>query len=195
MNDLQRWEWLALVGWALGSSGRQEYCLNWHLNGRYLRSHNCDYWYGLDDCCRLCSCDSWMRWELYWWWVNSSTSLDSTEFALNSDASTCDSNCDFVVEVLVAVAEVAVVASYFAVVHWLSSLFAKQKHCVPVIKWLELEKRIWRHSCHFLCSEFMECLLFYLFDRLTMAAPQKTIPTPINIDVTIAGVEWNWVNV
>lgn len=29
----------------------------------------------------------------------------------------------------------------------------------------------------------------------TMAPPQKTIPTPIRTDVTIAGVEWNCVKV
>jgi len=29
----------------------------------------------------------------------------------------------------------------------------------------------------------------------TMAHPQNTIPRPMKTDVTIAGVEWNWMNV
>lgn len=29
----------------------------------------------------------------------------------------------------------------------------------------------------------------------TIAPPQNTIPTPISALVTIAGVDWNWVNV
>jgi hypothetical protein len=28
-----------------------------------------------------------------------------------------------------------------------------------------------------------------------MAQPQKIIPSPINTLVTMAGVEWNWINV
>lgn len=29
----------------------------------------------------------------------------------------------------------------------------------------------------------------------TMAHPQNTMPRPMKTDVTIAGVEWNWMNV
>lgn len=29
----------------------------------------------------------------------------------------------------------------------------------------------------------------------TIAQPQNIIPTPMNTDVTMAGVEWNWMNV